>query len=155
MFLNTNNTSNFPITPDIPENLQSKIEAFEVKKALKNIEDELVKNEEVIIVNNIVIKENDVVASTSYKKDIIKKDLIKLKFIEPTWIQIRNNDNNIVISKLMQIKDEFSYTIDQKYLLTTGNAGNVLVYINGELIGKVGKKGEVIDSLFIDSNFNN
>ena len=37
----------------------------------------------------------------------------------------------------------------------TGNAGNILVLINGNIRGKVGKKGEVIDSLVINSDFNN
>ena len=37
----------------------------------------------------------------------------------------------------------------------TGNAGNILVLIDGNTRGKVGKKGEVIDSLIINSDFNN
>ena len=41
------------------------------------------------------------------------------------------------------------------FTLTAGNAGNILVLINGNTRGKVGKKGEVIDSLVISSDFNN
>ena len=38
--------------------------------------------------------------------------------------------------------------------LTAGNAGNIIVSIDGVVKGKVGKLGEVVESLIIDSNFN-
>ena len=55
----------------------------------------------------------------------------------------------------MSSNDEYSYSIVDNYTLTTGNAGNILVLINNNVRGKVGKKGEVIDSLVISSDFNN
>ena len=55
----------------------------------------------------------------------------------------------------MNKNDEYSYSIADNYTLTTGNAGNVLVLINGEAKGRAGKKGEVIDSLIIHSDFDN
>ena len=55
----------------------------------------------------------------------------------------------------MSINDEYSYSIADDFTLTTGNAGNILVLINGNARGKIGKKGEVIDSLVISSDFNN
>ena len=55
----------------------------------------------------------------------------------------------------MKKNDEYSYLIADNYALTTGNAGNILVLINGETRGRVGKSGEVIDSLIIHSDFDN
>ena len=55
----------------------------------------------------------------------------------------------------MNTNDEYSYSIADNFTLTTGNAGNILVLINGNTRGKVGKKGEVIDSIAINSDFNN
>ena len=81
--------------------------------------------------------------------------MITLKFLDSTWIQIRNEKDQILFSKLMSDNDEYSYSIADNFTLTTGNAGNILVLINGNTKGKVGKKGEVIDSFAINSDFNN
>ena len=55
----------------------------------------------------------------------------------------------------MSSDEEYLYSVADNFTLTTGNAGNILVLINGNARGKVGKKGEVIDSLVISSDFNN
>ena len=39
--------------------------------------------------------------------------------------------------------------------ITAGNAGNILVLIDNNVRGKIGKQGEVVDSLYIDNKFNN
>ena len=80
---------------------------------------------------------------------------IRLKFLKPTWIQLRNEQDQIILSKLMNENDEYSYSIADNYRLTAGNAGNILVLINDKTRGKAGKKGEVIESLIIHSDFDN
>ena len=51
--------------------------------------------------------------------------------------------------------EEYTYKLNDNYNVTSGNAGNIMVIINGEVRGKVGDYGDVIDSIIIDSNFNN
>ena len=55
----------------------------------------------------------------------------------------------------MRSNEEYLYSVADNFTLTTGNAGNILVLINGNTRGKIGKKGEVMDSLVISSDFNN
>ena len=102
------------------------------------------------------LNESSVIASLQSTEDLNNfVGQITLKFLSSTWIQLRNNQDQIIFSKLMNKEDEFSYLILDNYSLTTGNAGNIIVLINGQTRGKVGKKGEVIDSLIIHSEFNN
>jgi len=75
--------------------------------------------------------------------------------LNATWIHLRNKENKIVFSRLMSDDEEYSYSVADNFTLTTGNAGNILVLINGNIRGKLGKKGEVIDSFIISSDFNN
>ena len=56
---------------------------------------------------------------------------------------------------LFGLVSSIEYSILDNFSLTAGNAGNILVSINGFTRGKVGKKGEIIDSLIINSDFNN
>ena len=51
--------------------------------------------------------------------------------------------------------EEYSYKADLKYNITAGNAGNILVIMNQDVIGKIGKFGQVVDSIVINKNFNN
>ena len=50
--------------------------------------------------------------------------------------------------------EEYTYNLSKNFNLTAGNAGNIIVSIDGVVKGKVGKLGEVVESLIIDSNFN-
>ena len=85
----------------------------------------------------------------------VSNNRITLKFLDSTWIQLRSKEDQIIFSKLMNSDEEYSYFISDNYTLTAGNAGNIIVLINGNIRGKIGKKGEVLDSLFINSDFNN
>ena len=55
----------------------------------------------------------------------------------------------------MTQNDEYTYDLNLKYFLTAGNAGNILVVIDNDIRGKIGEYGDVVDSIVIDSNFNN
>ena len=51
--------------------------------------------------------------------------------------------------------EEYSYDMSLEYNITAGNAGNILVIFNQDVVGKIGKFGEVIDSIILDNSFKN
>ncbi len=165
LFIKSNDLQpNYSIIPDMPENLQSEIEEIEMKTALNSINNTNLSDEklEIVILDQNILDsksigiESSAVASLPSSDEL--RDLnykIKLKFLKPTWIQLRNEQDQIMISKLMNKNDEYSYSISDNYSLTAGNAGNILVSINNETRGKAGKNGEVIESLIIHSDFDN
>ena len=67
--------------------------------------------------------------------------MVICKLVNPTWLQLRDKSNNIIISKLMDKDEEFSYDLILNYRITAGNAGNILVIINSDVRGKIGKYG--------------
>ena len=164
IFFNQNNfNKNFAITPDIPENLIANIELEEMNIILlqneKNIQtNENNKKESLLKVNPIKeiekISSSSAIASSPDKNFTFKDGNITLKFIDSTWIQLRDKQDNIIFSKLMNQNDEYSYNLSKNFNLTAGNAGNIIVSIDGVVKGKVGKLGEVVESLIIDINFN-
>ena len=164
IFFNQNDfKSNFAITPDIPENLIANIELEEMNIILlqkekdnqKNINN---KNESLSKINPNKeiekISSSSAIASTPDKSSIFNDKIITLKFINSTWIQLRDKQENIIFSKLMNQNEEYSYYLSKNLNLTAGNAGNIIVSIDGVVKGKVGKLGEVVESLIIDINFN-
>ena len=164
IFFNQNNfNKDYAITPDVPENLIANIELEEMNIILlQNKKDIQKKNsnkkERLIKVNPIKeieqISSSSVIASTSDINSNFIERVITLKFIDSTWIQLRDEKDNIIFSKLMNQNEEYSYNLSKNFNLTAGNAGNIVVSIDGVVKGKVGKLGEVVESLIIDSNFN-
>jgi len=154
----------YAMTPNIPENLQSSLEEIEMKLFFENklSLNELDNTNQIITDSSQIIRDEDaLISSTSAiaslpisNKNTIADTTITLKFINPTWIQLRDSKNNVIISKLMTKKDEYSYKISENLNLTAGNAGNIIILFDGVVNGKAGKIGEVIDSLIIDTHFN-
>ena len=166
LFIKTNDIyPNYSIIPDLPESLESEIEEIEIQSALKNINKinpEDSKNgiltstsTDIVFDHDNFVNEGSVIASTTDNEPAESNNIITLKFLNPTWIQLRNKENQIVFTRLMSKGEEYAYFDADNFTLTTGNAGNILVLINGNTRGKIGKKGEVIDSLVISSDFNN
>ena len=154
--------NNFAITPDIPENLIANIELEEMNIFLLQNEKDNQKNdnnkkESLSKINpNKEIKKissSSAIASMPDKNSIFNDKIITLKFMDSTWIQLRDKQENIIFSKLMNQDEEYSYSLSKNLNLTAGNAGNIIVAIDGVVKGKVGKLGEVVESLVIDINF--
>ena len=163
LFIKANDIqSEYAMTPEVPENLISKLEKIEMNIALSKItnnknQDKIDTRQQKILENqsDMFLSSSSVVASLPKEKNIKKlNENITLKFLNPTWIQLRDEKDEIIFSKLMDKGDEYSYKISDNYTLTAGNAGNIIIFINSLVIGKAGKTGEVIDSLIINKYFN-
>ena len=106
--------------------------------------------------SNKIYNTSSAVASKPQLSDTLSiKDRITIKSIGSTWMQLRNSKEEIIYSKLMEQNDEFSYSLSDGYRITTGDAGNIIVSINGIVKGKLGKRGEVLESFIVLSDFNN
>ena len=150
LFISESKKSEYAIIPDLPENYEPIIEKALVDMEINN----QVKKQTEEDINNLITS-TTVLASDKVQDEVINDKIITLKFINPTWIQIRDIDDKIILSQLMSEKEEYSYQVKNKYSLTAGNAGNILVSIDNNIIGKLGNFGQVIDSVIIDSDFKN
>ena len=100
-----------------------------------------------------MINNSSVIASIEIDENI--STVATLKILNPTWLQLRDENNNIVLSKLMDKDEEFTYEINLNYNITAGNAGNILVLIDGNVRGKIGKYGDILDSFILYKDFTN
>lgn len=163
LFIKANNfQSEYAMTPDVPENLVSILEEMDMNMSLSKMANNKDNNnfniQQQKIIDNLEYdstSSSSAIASLPSEQNIkvINEEII-LKFLNPTWIQLRDEKDEIVFSKLMDKGDEYSYNIFDKYTLTAGNAGNIIILLNSKIIGKAGKAGEVVDSLIINKYFN-
>ena len=139
------NEINFALVPDIPESLEPIIEkayTFDNNLSKKTA------SNKVAMINN-----SSAIASIELEQDV--SIFATLKILNPTWLQLRDESNNIILSKLMDKDEEFSYELKLNYNITAGNAGNILVLIDGDVRGKIGKYGDILDSFVLYKDFTN
>ena len=138
------NEINFALIPDIPESLEPIVEKANTYNNLSQSSD---------VNKSAFINNSSAVASIELDEDVTT--VATLKMLNPTWLQLRDKENNIILSKLMDKDEEFSYELNLKYNITAGNAGNILVLIDGDVRGKIGKYGDIIDSFVLYKDFTN
>ena len=139
-----NNEINFALIPDIPESLEPIVEKANTFDNLSQSSD---------IKKSDLINNSSAIASIEFDENVTT--VATLKMLNPTWLQLRDEENNIVLSKLMDKDEEFSYELKLNYNITAGNAGNILVLIDDEVRGKIGKYGDILDSFVLYKDFTN
>ena len=145
LFVDQNdNEINFALIPDIPESLEPIIEKANTFDNSSKSSD----TKKSDLINN-----SSAIASIEFDENVTT--VATLKMLNPTWLQLRDEENNIVLSKLMDKDEEFSYELKLNYNITAGNAGNILVLIDDEVRGKIGKYGDILDSFVLYKDFTN
>ena len=142
----------YALIPDLPENYIATIEKANVTSSSKIKINEKNENDNLAKLDTTP---NSSSAIASVPKNEENKSIITLKFLDDTWIQLRDVNDEIVLSQLMNKNDEYSYDVDLNYSITSGNAGHIMVLIDQTVRGKIGKKGEVVDSLVLNKEFIN
>jgi len=146
LFINEKNSGiNYALVPDIPESLEAVVEKANTFE--ENLSQKSVSNK------NQIINNSSAIASVEFIEN--KSTVATLKILNPTWLQLRDISNNIILSKLMDKDEEFSYELNLGYNITAGNAGNILVLIDGDVKGKIGKYGDILDSFILHKDFTN
>ena len=145
LFVDQNdNEINFALIPDIPESLEPIVEKANTFDNLSQSSD---------INKSDLINNSSAIASIEFDENVTT--VATLKILNPTWLQLRDETDNIVLSKLMEKDEEFSYDLKLNYNITAGNAGNILVLIDDEVRGKIGKYGDILDSFVLYKDFTN
>ena len=145
LFVDQNdNEIKFALIPDIPESLEPIVEKANTFDNLSQSSD---------INKSDLINNSSAIASIEFDDNL--NTIATLKILNPTWLQLRDEENNIVLSKLMDKDEEFSYELKLNYNITAGNAGNILVLIDDEVRGKIGKYGDILDSFVLYKDFTN
>ena len=145
LFIDQNdNEINFALIPDIPESLEPIVEKANTFNNLSQSSD---------IKKSDLINNSSAIASIEFDENLTT--VATLKILNPTWLQLRDEENNIVLSKLMDKDEEFSYELKLNYNITAGNAGNILVLIDGDVRGKIGNYGDILDSFVLYKDFTN
>ena len=73
----------------------------------------------------------------------LENNYIHIKAIEDTWIEIQRNNSEVLITKIIKKDEKIKIPYEKDLILVTGNAGSIIIHINGKTINNIGMPGEV------------
>lgn len=152
--------NDYAITPELSEDMIALLEEQQIKEDIaiykKNKEQKEYAKKESISINiednNLEKDTRKAVASINNNSLQKIKERVFLLITDDTWVQIRDSNENILISKLMRKNERFIFDSTMKYFITTGNAGNIEINLGENKFSKLGKKGEILNSYNLDLN---
>jgi hypothetical protein len=72
---------------------------------------------------------------------------------EPTWVSLTEADGNRLMVRMLEPGDTRTFELAKTVTLRTGNAGGLIVRLNGKSIGPLGPHGKVQEIEFKDGSF--
>ncbi|MGH9558054.1 MAG: DUF4115 domain-containing protein [Bryobacteraceae bacterium] len=78
---------------------------------------------------------------------------IELAASEPTWISLTDADGNKLMTRLLSPGDKRTLELENPATLRTGNAGGLLVSLDGKALGTIGPRGKVREIKFSGGAF--
>jgi cytoskeletal protein RodZ len=73
----------------------------------------------------------------------LENNYIHIKAIEDTWIEIQKNNSEVLVTKIIKKDEKIKIPYEKDLILVTGNAGSIIIHINGKTINNIGMPGEV------------
>ena len=89
-----------------------------------------------------------------YSERVAPKPMrLELDATDPTWISVRDSEGINLLAQLLVPGTSRTLTLTGSATLRTGNAGGLVVHLNGQDIGSIGPAGQVRELEFKDGKF--
>lgn len=93
-------------------------------------------------VDNSDSPDSDMIKTAS---EATQTNSLHLLAISSSWVQIKNEEDKVIFAKVLRSGDQYKIPEDQKKLvMSTGNAGALIVYKGTKKLGALGKRGDII-----------
>ena len=79
------------------------------------------------------------------------KDQIVVNVTQSAWVEIRNAEGKALISQVLNPGDSYTVPAEDGLVMDTGNAGGLEITINGIKTQPLGKSGDVVRAIALDS----
>ena len=93
-------------------------------------------------------KENPDASLTVSGSEVGSRILVRAKV--ESWVQIKNNKNQIVFTNLLKAGEEYNVPNEAGLKLETGNAGALEILVDGKAVPSIGQEGMVRRSVQMD-----
>ena len=73
---------------------------------------------------------------------------LEVRVIERAWMQI-TTDGEVSLERILEVGEERVFQAEYSISLRCGNAGGVLITVNGEELGTLGERGQVVETSWV------
>jgi cytoskeleton protein RodZ len=77
---------------------------------------------------------------------------IILRAEENTWVQVRDREENVVLTQMLQVGDRYLVPNRDGLRLMTGNAGGLGISVDGDAVPAIGERGESRRDVRLDAD---
>jgi hypothetical protein len=74
---------------------------------------------------------------------------------ELSWVEIRAEDGQILLSKLLKPGEQYAIPANTRYNMVAGNANGVRFIVDGKALPKMGSAGKVVRNVTLDPDYLN
>ncbi len=78
---------------------------------------------------------------------------IILKILGDSWVEIKGEDGDVLVSKVLDNGDEYFVPDSPGLSMSLGNAANVEIWVNGRALMPLGKDGDVRRNIPLNTNY--
>ncbi len=83
----------------------------------------------------------NVPAQNSAQTAPVDPDLMVIKAVAPTWIEIKDKTGKTIISRILVTGESWQTDVDENISLSARDSGALELYLGGELMGALGRQG--------------
>ncbi len=134
-------------------------EPVETPQIVSTIQDQQTRTEIVMpeVSENLLIlpetKEPEVLADAVSLEEPVtppKVSSVTIKALQTSWVEIADGQGNIILSRILKADETFDVPEGDGMKMITGNAGGILVLLNGQELPKLGSVGDVRRNLSLN-----
>jgi len=92
----------------------------------------------------------DQTASASATPTVAPAARVVIRANRDSWIEIRDKDDNVVLKKVLRQGESFNVPDQKGLLMTTGNAGGIVIELEGKALQSLGSLGVVKRGIKLD-----
>jgi len=75
---------------------------------------------------------------------------IEIRAVRRTWLRIENTQGQVLLSSIVTDGDSFELTLETPYTLATRDAGALQYVVDGQAVGTVGRRSQILTARQID-----
>ncbi len=81
------------------------------------------------------------------------KSGVILKILGDSWVEIKDDNGNIIVSRILESGDEYFVPDNPGLTMSLGNAANVEILVNGKALMPLGKSGDVRHNIPLNTSY--
>ena len=67
-----------------------------------------------------------------------------------SWVQVLDNDQNVLLTRMLHAGDRYLVPNREDLVMLTGNAGGLIISVDGALVPKIGSDGAILNNVRLD-----